>query len=368
MIRVIFVVKNMRLSNGIASYAMNYFRRLNGNEIRFDFLIISDVGSPYYKDIEQDGSKVYLMPSYKRRPLEVIPFLKKLFTETHYDVLHCNVMNSGSLVLKIAKKYGIPVRILHSHATQTGDKKWKQIRNKLFCGISLKNANYYFSCSHLAGDYLFGKDNYHLILNAIEVEKYAFNASVRKKLREEEQCDDKLVLMTVGRFTKQKNPEFIVEIVKALQSTRSDFVLWWFGNGELEVSIKEKARESGADKNIKFWGANSSVNEYYSAADVFILPSIYEGLPVVGIEAQVAGLPIIFSDCVTREAQIAKNVKYLSIADAMSWASEICEAENNNHLDNLNGIDLSMYRIENQCGKLKQLYYDLLSKEKAEVK
>jgi len=136
----------------------------------------------------------------------------------------------------------------------------------------------------------------------------------------------------------------------------------------LPSCIKKKARELGADRNIKFWGANSSVNEFYSAADIFILPSIYEGLPVVGIEAQVAGLPVLFLEHVTREAQITQDVKYLSITDPETWISEICHYMNYSRSAALTGDDLEMYRIENQCGKLRQLYYDLLTNVKVDVK
>ena len=357
----------MRVSNGVASYAMNYFRRLNGQGIQFDFLIVNDVGSPYYLEIEEKNGKVYILPSYKKHPVKMFRYLNKIFDATHYDILHCNVMNSGSLILMIARRKCVPVRILHSHATQTGDKKWKEIRNKLFCSLSLRNANYFFSCSHLAGDYLFGKNNYYLIPNAIEIEKYSFKEDFREKLREKEKCSNKIVLMTVGRFTKQKNPEFIIEVIKSLKTITNNFILWWFGNGELEKYIKKKVEKENVTDYIKFWGANLHVNEYYSAADIFLLPSLYEGLPVVGIEAQVAGLPVLFSEYITKEVQISSRVKFLPIDDPLLWGTEICELVKLGRTKFLNEIDSDMYRIESQCDKLKNVYFELLLKEKGSV-
>lgn len=354
----------MRLSNGVASYAMNYYRKLNGEDIQFDFLIISDVGSPYYSEIEKNGNKVFLMPSYKKNPLTVILYLDKLFRENNYDILHCNVMNSGSIVLMLAKKYRVPVRILHSHATQTGDKKWKQIRNKLFCRISLKFANTYFSCSHLAGNYLFGGNNYYLIPNAIEIGKYSFDREKREFYREKEKCEDKLVLITVGRFTKQKNPLFIVDIVRALSCLNNNFVLWWFGNGELEQEVTQYAKKNGVDRFIKFWGASSVVNEYYSAADVFILPSLYEGLPVVGIEAQVSALPTLLSSHITTETQISNSVDFLPISDAGLWAKRILDYQSFDRENNARSLNLEAYRIERQAKKLKTIYTALLTERK----
>ena len=356
----------MRLSNGVASYAMNYYRKLNGSDIQFDFLIISDVGSPYYSEIEESGNKVFFMPSYKKEPFKIIPYLNRLFTDNKYDVVHCNVMNSGSVILKIAKIHKVPVRILHSHATQTGDKKWKELRNKLFCAVSLKNANTYFSCSHLAGDYLFGKDNYYLIPNAIDVDKYSYDQQKRNFLREEEYCEKKLIVTTVGRFTRQKNPIFIVDIVDELSKMGIEFTFWWFGNGELEPEVHKYAHEKGVDKYIKFWGANPKVMDYYSAADIFILPSLYEGLPVVGIEAQVAALPVLLADTITTETKISDSVRFLPIASAKLWAKYIAELRDCNRETIAKNLNLSEYKIENQAKKLKNLYSDLLMKYKLE--
>ncbi len=364
--KILFVVKNMRLSNGVASYAMNYYRKLNGSDIQFDFLIISDVGSPYYSEIEESGNKVFFMPSYKKEPFKIIPYLNRLFTNNKYDVVHCNVMNSGSVILKIAKIHKVPVRILHSHATQTGDKKWKELRNKLFCAVSLKNANTYFSCSHLAGDYLFGKDNYYLIPNAIDVDKYSYDQQKRNFLREEEYCEKKLIVTTVGRFTRQKNPIFIVDIVDELSKMGIEFTFWWFGNGELEPEVHKYAHEKGVDKYIKFWGANPKVMDYYSAADIFILPSLYEGLPVVGIEAQVAALPVLLADTITTETKISDSVRFLPIASAKLWAKYIAELRDCNRETIAKTLNLSEYKIENQAKKLKNLYSDLLMKYKLE--
>ncbi len=364
--KILFVVKNMRLSNGVASYAMNYYRKLNGSDIQFDFLIISDVGSPYYSEIEESGNKVFFMPSYKKEPFKIIPYLNRLFTDNKYDVVHCNVMNSGSVILKIAKIHKVPVRILHSHATQTGDKKWKELRNKLFCAVSLKNANTYFSCSHLAGDYLFGKDNYYLIPNAIDVDKYSYDQQKRNFLREEEYCEKKLIVTTVGRFTRQKNPIFIVDIVDELSKMGIEFTFWWFGNGELEPEVHKYAHEKGVDKYIKFWGANPKVMDYYSAADIFILPSLYEGLPVVGIEAQVAALPVLLADTITTETKISDSVRFLPIASAKLWAKYIAELRDCNRETIAKNLNLSEYKIENQAKKLKNLYSDLLMKYKLE--
>jgi len=362
--KILFVVKNMRLVNGVSSYVMNYFRELVGEEFQFDFLVVSDVGSPYYEEIEAKGGKVFIMPSYTKHPIKTVKYLSRLFKQNKYDAVHSNVFNSGALVLMLAKKNKVPVRILHSHATQTGDKKWKEIRNKLFCSVSLHYANNYFSCSHLAGEYIFGKDNYHVIANAIDTEKYKYNEQIRKRIRDEKNCNDKLVVTTVGRFTKQKNPFFIVDIINELKKYSKDFVFWWFGNGVLEEQVKDYAKSLNADKYIEFCGANDKVNEYYSAADVFILPSLYEGLPVVGIEAQIAGLPVLFSDNITREAQISEAVRFLPIDTAQVWAKAIIDTVDADRKKYIESLNMDDYRIESKSKELASIYKTILAESK----
>ena len=361
--RVLLVVKNMRLSNGVSSYAMNYYRQLVCDKFNYDFLVVNDVESPYYAEIKKSGGKVFLMPSYKKEPLKVIPYLKKVFKENQFDVVHCNVMNSGSLILMMAKICGVKVRILHSHATQTGDKAWKKIRNKLFCSITLKCSNTYFACSHLAGDYLFGKNNYFLIPNAIEIGQYKFSSINREEIRNTLGIGEFKVIMTVGRFTHQKNPFFIVDIIKQYSKTHKDFVFWWFGNGELEEKVKEYATNQNIIDKIIFWGARADVNKYYSAADVFILPSLYEGLPVVGIEAQIAALPIVFSDNISKEAKISNNVEFENIKDPMVWCSTIDNVVSKDRVENEKSVKFFEWDISKQAEKLAEIYNKLINRE-----
>ena len=358
--KVLFVVKNMRLANGVASYTMNYYRKLVDKNFKYDFLIVNDIGSPYYEEIEKAGGKVFCLPSYKKEPLKVIKFLIDLLKENNYNIIHCNVINSGSLILLIAKLCGIKVRILHSHATQTGDKLWKQIRNKFFYSITVKCATDYFSCSKLAGDYIFGKGNYAVIPNAVNLKRYVFSEIKRENIRNQENVTSKKVLMTVGRFTVQKNPYFIVDIVKKYSAYRDDFILWWFGNGELEEKIKKYAVKLNVSNKIRFMGACANVNEYYSAADVFILPSLYEGLPVVGIEAQIAALPAVLADTITTETKISDAVQFISIKDAGVWCNAIDKALACDRRKNIATVNYDDWDINKQAEYLKNIYKKLI--------
>ena len=183
--KILYVVKNMRVSNGVASYIMNYYRRIiKKRNVSIDFLIVSDVGSPYYDEIHKNGSNIYIMPSFKE-PIRMLKFLNNIFKNNHYDVLHSNVFNSNFLIAYIAKKNGVPVRILHSHATKNGDNLLKIIRNKPFQFMSIYFSNYLFACSEMAGKQIYKTKKFYVINNAIDLEKFKFSNDLRNEIRGE---------------------------------------------------------------------------------------------------------------------------------------------------------------------------------------
>ncbi len=363
--KILYVVKNMRLANGVSSYAMNYYRELViDKDIQIDFLIVSDVGSPYYDEIKTHGSHIYIMPSYSKHFFSSIKYISQVLKNGNYDIVHSHVLNSGSIILKLSKKYRIPVRIIHSHATKSGDLKLKELRNKLFIKISLANANSYFACSKLAGDYLFKNRKYTVINNAIDLDKFGFNMKYRTSIRDELGINNKLIIIAVGRFTRQKNPFFIVDIVKSLSQKNNNFELLWLGNGVLEDDVKEYAQKKCVSSFIRFLGANDRVNEFYSAADVFILPSLFEGLPVVGIEAQISGLPCIFSSEITREVKISEACEFISIDSPDLWSKKIIELGNTDREKNIDTIKKDSYNIKKQSEILKNIYNKLYEEKK----
>lgn len=360
--KILYVVKNLRLSNGVSSYIMNYYRKLILNpNIKIDFLIVNDTASPYYEEIRNNGGNIHILPSYKKEPLKLFRYINKLYKNEKYDIVHCNVINSGSLILLMARLNKVPVRILHSHATQNGDNFIKQLCNFIFKKVSMFNSNYLFACSYLAGEKLYKKRKFYVINNAIDVEKYDYNEKYRTEIRKEECCNDKKVIMTVGRITKQKNPYFIIDILKKIKN--DNYVFWWFGNGDMDEEIKEFVDKEKMEK-IKFWGAINDVNKYYSAADIFILPSLYEGLPVVGIEAQISGIKCFFSDTITKETAITSDTIFLTINDSNEWAKNIEEYNITSRLETQKYIDTSKYEIEKEYKKLENIYTKILKENR----
>ena len=362
--KVLFVVKNLRVSNGVASFLMNYYRELIKKEnMSFDFLIVSNTISPYYDEIEKNNGKIFIMPSL-RHPLKMINYLKNIFHNNSYDILHSNVINSNVLIAYFAKKYRIPVRILHCHATANGDSVLKILRNKPFQYLSIKYSNYYFACSHLAGKQIFKNKVFYVINNAIDLERFKFSNAIRNEIRLKNGItNDTIIVGVVARITFQKNPYFILRIVESLKQKNANFNLWWFGSGNLDKCVFNKAEELGLTNYIEFWGSIDDVSNYYSALDCFILPSFYEGLPVVGIEAQANGLKCLFSDRITREVDILDSNFFLSINNINSWVNAILKVKANYNRK----IDYNIfncYLIESQADKIFLLYKSLLNNQK----
>lgn len=357
--KILYVVKNLRVSNGVSSFVMNYYRQLIKKEnINIDFLVISDVESPYYEEIRNNGGKIFVMPSFSK-PWRIIKFMKHIFQDKSYDIVHSNVFNSGCIVAYYAKRYNVPVRILHSHATTNGDNIVKRIRNKPFQFFSIKFSNYLFACSKMAGKNIYGKKNYYVINNAIDLKKYEFDNNKRNEIRKEiiDHDEEKCIVATVGRLTMQKNPYFILDIIDLLKKEKFNFEFWWFGSGNLDEKIKRSARDRGIEEKIRFFGSVNDLDKYYSAMDIFILPSFYEGLPVVGVEAQVNGLKCIFSDRITDEIIISKHAKMMQIDDASIWKKQIIDnCQHNNRNEMIGSIDTKDYDIKKLGDKLYELY------------
>lgn len=365
---ILMVVKNLRVSNGVSSYVMNYYRELIKTEgINIDFLIVSDAGSIYYDEILNNGNKIFFMPKLKRI-YKCYKYLNDLFRNSDYDILHSNVLNSNAIIAFLAQKNKIPVRIIHSHATQNGDNWIKKIINWPFFFISQKCSNVRFACSKKAGDNTFGKKDYYLIYNSIDCEKFKFSEVYRKQIRNKYNIDENTLLLgTVARITKQKNPYFMIDILENLNKKNENFVFWWLGNGDLDDEVKAYANSKNLANKIEFFGATNDIYKYYSALDVFLLPSFYEGLPVVGIEAQINGLPCLFSKSISEEVKLNKNVSFLNINNSDIWCDNILNKESYEHIRVIHDDVIKKYNIDNSANDLKEIYVQICNKFRKEI-
>ena len=268
---------------GVESVVMNYYKNIDRNRIQFHFLCDEDSTDIPYEEIEKLGGKVIVIPPYQKL-FKYQKELYRIFKENNYKIIHSHINALSVFPLRIAKKAGVPIRIAHSHST-SNKKEWKKnILKMILRPLSKLYANNYFACTEYAGKWLFGKKvverkELNVINNAIDLKKFEFNENTREDLRKELGIkEDVLVIGHVGRFMKQKNHEFLIDVFEKAIKQDDNIYLILVGQGPLEDKIKEMAKEKGIEDKILFLGQRNDVNKLYQAMDIFVLPSLYEGL------------------------------------------------------------------------------------------
>uniref|UniRef100_UPI00313BE79F glycosyltransferase family 1 protein n=1 Tax=Bacillus sp. OTU2372 TaxID=3043858 RepID=UPI00313BE79F len=315
---------------GLETMLMNYYRQMDRNKIQFDFMVHRDEEGHYDQEILNLGGKIFRMPPIRPGNYSIYFDLLDEFFKEHreYKVVHSHNNENSSFVLKAAKKAGIPCRIAHSHLSDLGiDLK---IPFRLYARYYLRNnPNNYFACSKKAGQWLFGKKianskELRVLNNAVNVNEFKFDETVRKNIRDQLGIKDELVLGHIGRFNKQKNHEFLIEIFKNVHQKCPKALLLLIGEGNLRTSIEKKVANLGLSSHVRFLGIRSDVSNLMQAMDLFVFPSLFEGLPVVMVEAQAAGLKCIVSDEITKESDITGRVEFISLNKSPDyWAKQI---------------------------------------------
>ena len=362
-IRVLHVVPNMN-SGGIENLIMNIYRNIDREKLQFDFLVHYNKRSYFDDEIEKLGGKIYRFPVLENKNLiKYLIDLNRFFSlHREYKIIHGHMSSLAFFYLGLAKKNGIPVRIAHSH----GSSHLKSIKGYLkhiMFRLAKINANYYFACSTEAGKYLFGnKSKFKIIPNAIDLNKFKFDNKKRIEIRKKLGLKYKFVIGHVGRFSMEKNHDFIIDIYNAYFKINKNSALVLIGVGELEKKIKEKINELNLNDNVLMLGLRNDVADLYQAMDLFLMSSIYEGLPLTGIEAQESGLCCLFSDTITKEVKISNNIKFLSLSDSCEkWAEEIAKSENYDRL-NVEMHD-SLFDIKNLAKRLEKFYIENNNKD-----
>lgn len=366
-IRILQVVEMINENSGVSSVVMNYYRHMDHSHFIFDFMTHTPVTDEIRKQLEETGSVIYEMPALTGRN---IPRYKKKLDDfflkhQEYEMIHGHLPNAAAFYLSAAKKHGIQTRILHSHNSKGADSLVKRVRNYVLNGIGVSKANVYFACSDLASDYLFRRkkaSEIKIIHNAIDIDYFFYREEVRKRLREKYKIENKLVIGHMGRFVKQKNHRFILEIAKQLKEIRNDFVFLLVGDGPLRFEMEEAVKGAGMQEYFIFTGSVLNPQDYYQMMDVFILPSIYEGLPVVGVEAQACGLPCLFSDAITDEVMLTEQAEKLELRDAALWAGKLAETSKIRYKENADVIKKSGFDIKTEAKRLEEIYLELIGK------
>jgi glycosyltransferase involved in cell wall biosynthesis len=357
-IKVLMLVPNLFVANGVASFVMNYLRNLNHDEVQVDIASYKEGDSVYYAEVEAAGGKMFFLPGIKNLP-EHVKVCNKILSDGRYDIIHDNTLHISIPMMWCAKKAGVPVRILHSHNSKTGETPAKAFRNRFFLPVLRSLATNYAACSQLAGRAMFEDQGFTVIPNVIQTEKYRFDPTMRKSVRQKMNATDKFVVGTVGRLAEQKNPFFAIDVFKCLLKNVPNAEYWWVGNGPLEERVKTYIEEKKLTKYIKLLGSRNDTVELYQGMDAFFLPSFFEGLPVTGVEAQAMGLPMVVSDTVTCEMVYTDLVDYVSLNDTPeAWASrlEIALRKNVKREQYADRLKLSNFSNIGCGNRLEQVY------------
>ncbi|MFI3326552.1 MAG: glycosyltransferase family 1 protein [Clostridia bacterium] len=325
--KVLIFVDRMRVG-GIQTLLYNQYPYFD--KVDVEFLVLDD-GEHY--DLEDDfiktGAKVHKLDMWLRSPFDFIKYAKKMkefFKDNHdYIAVHMNSGSKNYMFLQYAKKYGIPVRISHSHNTNFQSTSKAQILLGNMMKVPMKKySTHLFACSDLAGQWLFGENEKVIVIpNGVNLDKYGFNKAVRERLRKELNVEENIVIGNVGRFVNQKNHIKLIKIFNEIQKKEPNAVLILAGTGELMEQTQKQVNDLKISDKVKFLGFRNDVNDLIQAIDVFLMPSFFEGFPVTGVEAQASGLPCVFADTITKQAAILEETEYAPLNESDEiWAEK----------------------------------------------
>lgn len=353
------------VGGGVEAVIMNYYRHIDKSKIQFDFICDDDSTNIPYEEIEKLGGRVILVPPYQKLP-KYLKELKRIFKENNYKIVHSNINALSVFPLFAAKCAGVLVRIAHSHST-TNKAEWKKnLMKQALRPFSKLFATDYFACTEHAGRWLFGdkefeKGNVLVVNNGIDVDSYAFDEKVRKEKRKELNLKDTdLVIGHIGRFMKQKNHVFLIDLFNELHKDNNNYKLVLIGQGPLQDEIKNKVKELNLEDSVMFLGQKTDANKYYQAMDLFLFPSLYEGLGMVFVEAQASGLPSVASTDVPEIAKVSDRAYFIGLEQPVNvWTDKIKRIINQERKVNIKRIKDAGYDIVTEAKKLQEKYFDL---------
>lgn len=363
-IRVAQVVGYMN-GGGVEQVVMNYHRHLDRTRVQFDYLVCEGSTRIPKCEIESLGGRVFMVPSYKRL-YAYMREIERLCNCEHWTIMHSHMNTLSVFPLYAAKHAGVPVRIAHSHNMWGEGEKIKNIIKAVLRPLSTLYPTYRMACTQAAGEWLFGRESkFEIVYNAIDLPRFTFNKIIREKTRAELGLNDnQLVILHVGRFMPQKNQGFLIDVFTEIISRRVDAVLLLVGEGEQKDFIEKKVVNNEISDYVRFLGRREDVERLYMAADAFCLPSLYEGLGMVAIEAQQSGLPCYVSDTTPHEVDISQKVHFLPIDDSVVWVNELCSLKIGGRIY-VSEKNFKNYDIQFAAAKLANRYDSLFDEASA---
>lgn len=354
---------------GTESFLMSQYRAIDKSKIQFDFLNVYSEKIACQDEIESLGGRIYYLNMARHRGVRgYYKNLDRFFAENarQFDAVHCNFQSLiNTDVLKYAKKYGIKVRIAHAHNSGYGSEP--NIKQKLLIGLNQMTiglyATHYFACSSLAAKWMFKNKKTTIIHNAIETKKFLYNAEARDKIRLQYGLTNEKLALFVGRLDPQKNPLFLIEIFDEITKLGHNWKLFIIGDGILRHDMEKKIEDTKLQDKICMLGSRNDVNDFLQAADAFLLPSKFEGLGIVLIEAQAAGIPCFTSEnVVPKEVDITGLVNFISLdSSAKTWAKNVIKNSKKKRIDQSEAVVKAGYDSENNILMLENEYLSMVA-------
>lgn len=364
---------------GAETMIMNYYRQIDRSKLQFDFLVHREEKGAYEDEIESLGGKIYRMP--KINPINPNKYYTAFdnFLKTHsYQIIHSHINTFSSFPLKIARKNNIECRIAHAHTTtlpitfdlllNNPNEAVKILFKGFQKGNTSKHATTLIACGKNAGNWLFEKNDYSILPNALNSIQYIYNSNKSTHLKDKYSLKNNIVFGHIGNFSYPKNYPFILEIFKAVQQTKPNSKLVLIGNGNMRKEVELLAKKLNIFDDIIFMGVRSDVPDLLQMMDIFLFPSLYEGLPVTLVEAQASGLKIFASDTITDEVALTDDITFLSLDKSPEfWAEQILKSYPYERKDNSEIIKEKGYDIVESAKELQDFYLDQIRDIKNEL-
>jgi glycosyltransferase EpsF len=349
---------------GVEAVIMNYYEHIDRNKVQFDFVVHNDSPVNIEDKVEAMGGKVYTVTPYTKNIFMFMHDIYIIVKHNHYSIVHSNMNTLSVFSLFAAWLAGAKIRILHNHSTSVPSETKRNVMKVILRPFAKLFANRYFACSRLAATWMYGKScmesgNVTIINNAIDLRKYAFDEKKRKSLRDQLGITEgTFVIGHVGRFMYQKNHEFLIDVFAEAVKQEPNMRLLLIGEGPLKKNMEDKVDSLHIKDKVLFLGLRSDVQNLYNAMDLFVLPSYYEGLPVVGVETQANGLPLLVSTNVTDELYLTDTIEYRSLKeDKRSWVSCILKyKEKRVRKNTFEDMTVKGFNIEYESQKLEKMY------------
>jgi glycosyltransferase involved in cell wall biosynthesis len=378
MLRILYGINGVFYKGGTEAVVLNTLKFIDKEKFQIDILVhgdaIKDSENAIHKELVAQGIRMHYVTPRSVDFHRNIREIRGVFKNNTYNIAHSHMDSAGYFFLREAKTQGVQGLVAHSHNSGLdllkGKKTLKKLAHYLVLTYSRKKlrntANFFVSCSDMAGEWLFGKkicsgNNYYMFRNAIDVSAFTFREEIRSKYRKNLCLENKLVLGHIGRFEEQKNHRFLIRIFSEISKRNADALLLLVGEGSLKEEIKQLTDEHDVLDNVRFLGTRTDIHELMCAMDVFVFPSLYEGLPVTLVEAQANGLKILASDKISRDSILTKDLILKSINDpADKWALDVLNLANHcEHSDNAVELEEKGFDMKSNVKHLEKIYLSL---------